>query len=231
MTEATTPETIEIAPIRETISGHTTKLQVKLDEDATDIEIVNAFEDACKEWGLNLATGTKLMNTFGRILAAVKKRRSIWEPEFGSLENFLKARAEDQWGVSVRYCYQALSVAENLHVSSDQISNVTSTRNLVMIAQAVKQAAPEDRSRVRRSLIRKGSLPVTELREVIESKGLAPARRATHKRLVRIVFEVSRATAEQWQKIVGSRSQSIVFSQWVSEHAGMRKPAKTAMSA
>lgn len=213
-----------ITPIRAVVSGYSAKWQVNLDETSTDTEILHALHEGCKEWSQNSKVGAALMLEVGKVLRAVKERGLHLQEPWKSLDAFLAAEVEERFGISVRTAYDALALAENLPRLDDKRAKAIGTRNLVLVAKAVKQAPPEKRAALRRDLLaRAEESSVAEFQEHLTRRKLRQNR--SESRLVQISFQVSREVADYfWNKIVGKRSASVVFSEWVTGQM-KRKPA------
>jgi hypothetical protein len=217
---------IEIDPIRENVSGHTNRLQINLDEDAPDREIMRALAEACKEWSANLLTGIELQRSVGRILIAVRKREIYKQEPWNTFEAFLESEIEQRFHISLRQCWNAITVAEGIPDDVPKsILRAAGAVNVLHVAQAVRDTEPRYRSRLRKTLLAKAATtPTAEFKAQLAGRNLLRTRRTERgPRLVTVSFQVSTETAEDWRKILGRRSASIVFSQWVQEH--QRKPS------
>jgi hypothetical protein len=231
MTDTQTPEKIiEISPIHETVSGHTSKLQVNLDEDSPDREIIRSLHEACKELSANFITGIELQRLVGRILIAVRTRELHKSPEYGTLDAFLSKEIVERFHISRRQCQACITIAEGIPdgVPAERLQAAGAV-NVFNIARVVRDAPPQNRTRLRESLLKKAS-GMTNADFAAELKGrhlLRTKQTERGPRRVMLHFEVSVETAALWKSIVGERSASVVFSEWVRAN---RKPVRAAGS-
>ncbi len=228
----TVPQIIEIEPIKETVSTHTVKVQVSLDEDATNQEILRALDHTCKEWSGALAAGEKLEVLVGKLLLAVSRREIYADSEWGTLEAFVEKEVTIRHGISRSKAFDCMLIAENLPgVTGKQVKSVGSEK-LLLVARAVKAAPREQKSRLRTKLLRQCETRSTdEFRAALRGRNLIRTRSSERKiQLVTISFQVPVELAEEWRRFVGSRSQAMALRELMDRRKGAQRAghAKTA---
>lgn len=226
-------EIVMIEPIAGRIASHSVAVQVKLDEDATDQQIMNALDDACRAWASNINTGASLQILVGHILVAVKAREIHKREPWGNFDTFVQKEIRDRYGIDTRTAYHCVEIVTGLPELTPKEAKHIPAKTLLVAAQAVNGAKPEDKARVRRKVLRmveSNDLTANDFRaQLKDAKLLRASQRNYRIRLVTLTFQVPVPVAERWAQITSKRAASLVFAEWVEEHsAGKRKrPAIT----
>ncbi len=215
-----------IEPVKELVAGHSVKVQVKLDEDATDQQILSALDDACRAWSTSIVTGAALQHLVGKILVAVKAREIHKREQWGTFEAFLEKEIQPRYGIDPRTAYQAIELVTGIPDLSPQQARIPAAK-LLPVAQAVNQARPQNKKLIRDRWLKEAANKTEradEFRDRLKSaKLLRTSNRKSTLRLANISFRVSSAIAHAWIQYCGSRQQALVFAEWVEEKTGMRR--------
>ncbi len=222
-----------IDPVAAMVAAHSVKVQVRLDEDATDQQIMAALDDACRAWAGNITTGAALQVLVGHILVAVKARGIHKRDPWGTFDLFVQREILGKYGIDTRTAYQCIEIATGLPDITPKEAKRIPAKTLLVAAQAVNDAAPSQKNRVRRKVLRmaeRKDMTASDFREELKDANLLRVSQRNYRiRLVNLSFQVPVPVAERWKEIVGRRAASLVFAEWVEEHsAGKRKQAAIA---
>ena len=218
---------LDISPVNEIVSGHSVKVQVKLDENATDREILNSLDNACREWGTVQKIEMAVRLLVGRILIAVRARE-LYKEEHGTFRDFL-VYIEHHYGIKKSSAWDAINIVEGLPTISTERAEKIGPTNLLVVARAVKAVPKYRRELLAERLLTEADRrpPVDEFRERLENAKLLRTGRE-RRRLARIVLEVPIAVANEWRELVGTRNSAQVFAELVRGSA--RKPVDRAIA-
>lgn len=198
-----------------------TKLQIRLDEDATQNQVLVALESSLVELGRNLSTGTRLKQVVGQILARIRDEKLYPQPTF---TEFLIETVEGRHGISKAIAYEAMGIVDHLHLTPSQAGKIKQT-NINLIVRAVKQAAPERKEKLEKTLLEKGAkMPVKQFQAFVERAHLI-RKPVGGETMATLTFQVPASVADTWRRVVGERRSSDVFSDMVR---GMVKQQRVA---
>ncbi len=188
-----------------------TKLQIRLDEDATKEQVLVALESSLVELNRNLSTGTRLKQVVGQILVRIRDEKLYTQPTF---TEFLIETVEGRHGISKAIAYEAMGIVEHLHLTPTQASRIRQT-NINLIVRAVKQAAPERKEKLEKTLLEKGAkMPVKQFQAFVHRAHLI-RKPVGGETLATLTFQVPASVAESWRRVVGDRRSSDVFAEMV----------------
>lgn len=210
MSDTPTPQKIiEITPIHLNISGHSDKFQVRLEEDASDNEIIIALHDACQQWSANIKTGDELRLAVGKLLLAVSERGLYKREPWGQMKVFLYEEIEKPFGIAWRTAYDAMQLAEAGFTNRDvKGSRIT---NLLEIAKVVTAAPQEKRREIRQAWTARAKKPIKEFRTEFhaELNGTRMLRSGRGPKLVRLTINVRRNVSDTLTKMANAAGTSI----------------------
>lgn len=217
----TTPNGPPITPIRENISGYSSKLQIRLDEDSSDQEILRAVYDTCQEFGKNQKTGIALQLALGRVVIAVRERGIHKQEPYGTLGQFILVEIEKPHDISSSTVRHAIEMVEGVPGITDKEAKAVGHANLLQVARALKNAAPERRGRLQGNLLLKAQeMPTADFRAELERRKLI--RTGPSPRLGTVSFQLSRETITMLEKLTNGGSVSVTVSKLIQDEYGRR---------
>jgi hypothetical protein len=193
------------------ITGTPIKLQVRLDEDSTPAQILDALDHSLMELSKNNATGAKIQHIVGHLLVHVQDAK-LYDGD--SFDGWLQKNVQERHGINTRDAWHAISQARHLHITPDQAGKIKVT-NINLLAKAVKQAPAAEREKLEKKLLPKAqAMPIKKFEEFVERAGLI-RKYPKGERLARVSFEVTQSVLRRWLAIVGERKQGDVFAEIV----------------
>lgn len=221
MTEET-KELVPIVPIREVVTGYSVKVQVQLDEDASDQQVLSSLDDACRQWSNVQKIDLGLRLVVGRLLMAVRERGIHRQEEWGTFELFLKD-IERRYGIKRSSAWNALMIVEADPELSVERAKEIGSSNLLEVARASKLAVergvpPAKVRRMTEKLLREAEKrpPVEEFRQRLANANLIRVKSQAGHRGVKIVLDnVSPRVAAQWRELTQGKNSVRVFSDLV----------------
>jgi len=211
-------ELVPISPIKEMVTGFNVKVQVQLDEDATNQEILSSLDDACKQWSNIQKIDMGLRLVVGRLLMAVREREIYKQEQWGTFEAFLKY-VEERYGLKRTTAQDSLMIVEaDPELTVERARRIGPT-NLLLAARAVNFAPENEKKRIAKRLFREAEKrpPVDEFRQRLQdAKLLRTSYRGRSRGMGKLVIDnVPTSTMHKWRQIVGAQKASRVFADLV----------------
>lgn len=210
MTDIHTPQKrLPITPVNINIAGHTDKLQIRLDEDATDNEILIAVHDAGHQWSGNLKTSDEMRLGVGKVLLAVSERKLYRMEPWGDMRTFLEREIEKPFKIAWRTAYDAMKLAEagftNREVKHSRLTN------LLEIAKVVTKAPEEQRAEIKREWTPLAKKSIKEFKTEFHAdlNGTKMLRSGRGPKLVRLTINVRRNVSDTLTKMANAAGTSI----------------------